>query len=388
MTSKAGTDTGATGRPAPRPGSTVDQFLEAGLIGGRTVQINERGEVECVTYPVGALDEGLVRIRTVVSAISPGTELTFVGKAASNVYLTKTWDPELRLFVPGAPTMDYPLVLGYRASGEVVESAVPEIPAGTRLFGKWRHTEYTVMSADAARHHVLPDGLTFEDGVDIAQMGPICINAVASAEGEHIVFPAVVFGAGPIGLITAQVVRATGSSHVYVVDRLPYRLGIAERLGFTPLDASSIGDVAAHLKRKVGAESIPVAFECTGATAALHEAIRCVRRRGVVVALGFYQGEAKGLFLGEEFHHNGVHVRSGQIGNLHPAWSWETLRERTIELALGGQLVLSGLPRLRLPVEQAADGFAALARPHEVLQVQLSYDRDDVDSGMRNGVSA
>jgi NADPH:quinone reductase-like Zn-dependent oxidoreductase len=378
MTSKAGTGTGRQTSPS---GWTVERFVEAGLVGGRTVQINERGEVECVTYPVRALSEGLVRIRTIASAISPGTEMTFVGTAASNVYLAKTWDPELRLFVPGVPTMRYPLVLGYRATGEVVESTQAEVPVGTRLFGNWRHTEYTVMNAENAPSHLLPEGLTFEDGVDIAQMGPICINAVASAEGEHIVFPAVVFGAGPIGLITAQVVRATGATHVYVVDRLPYRLGIAEGLGFTPLDASSIGDVAAHLKRELGPEAIPVAFECTGATAALHEAIRCVRQRGVVVALGFYQGEAKGLFLGEEFHHNGVHIRSGQIGNLHPTWTWETLRERTVELALSGQLVLGGLPRLRLPVERAADGFAALARPNEVLQVQLSYDRDEGESG-------
>jgi hypothetical protein len=30
-----------------------------------------------------------------------------------------------------------------------------------------------------------------------------------------------------------------------------------------------------------------------------------VRRRGTVVAVGFYQGDATGLRLGEEFHHNG-----------------------------------------------------------------------------------
>lgn len=381
MTSKAGAGAGASGRPAPQGGWTVEQFVEAGLIGGRTVQVNDRGEVECTTYPVAPLDEGELRVRTLVSAVSPGTEMTFIGKAASNVYLAKTWDPELRVFVPGVPTMHYPLVLGYRAAGEVVESTNAEVPVGTRIFGNWKHTEYTVIRADKARHQVLPEGLTYEDGVDIAQMGPICINAVASAEGEQIVFPAIVLGAGVIGLITAQVVRATGATHVYVVDRLPYRLGIAEQLGFTPLDASVIDDVAAHLKRELGAEAIPVAFECTGATPALHEAIRCVRRRGIVVALGFYQGEARGLFLGEEFHHNGVHLRSGQIGNLHPAWTWETLRERTIELALGGQLVLGGLPRLRLPVERAADGFAALGRPNEVLQVQLSYDRQDDASG-------
>ena len=302
--------------------------------------------------------------------------MTFYGRSATNVYLHKRWDESLRLFVRDTPSLEYPIVFGYRATGEVVESGETELPAGTRIYGNWQHTEYTVMPIEQANRQRLADGLTFEDGVDVAQMGPICINAVASAEGEHIVSPAVVFGAGPVGLITAQVVRATGASHVYVVDRLANRLAIAESLGFEPLDATASDDVAADLKRRLGSEAIPVAFECTGSTLALHEAIRIVRRRGVVVALGFYQGEAKGLLLGEEFHHNGVHVRSGQIGNLHPAWTWETLRDRTEQLALAGDLVLGGLPRETLPVERAAEAFEALRRPHEVLQVQLRYDGD------------
>ena len=42
-------------------------------------------------------------------------------------------------------------------------------------------------------------------------MGPICVNAVAFAGGLHAGGPAVVFGAGPVGLITSQIVRATGA---------------------------------------------------------------------------------------------------------------------------------------------------------------------------------
>jgi NADPH:quinone reductase-like Zn-dependent oxidoreductase len=357
----------------PNRARHIEALIASGEIGGRTVQINERGAVECATYAPRSLANGAIRVRTVLSAISPGTEMTFYGKDATNVYLHKQWDENLRLFLKGTPTLEYPITFGYRAAGEVVESADPAIPEGTRLFGNWRHTEFTVLPVERARRQLLPAGLTFQDGVDIAQMGPIAINAVASAEGEHAGSPAVVFGAGPVGLLTAQAVRATGAGEVYVVDRLANRLMVAAGLGFSPLDASAIEDVPAEVKRRLGSEAVPVAFECTGSTAALHEAIRVVRRRGVVVALGFYQGDGKGLFLGDEFHHNGVHVRSGQIGNVHPAWTWDTLRQRTVDLALGGQLVLGGLPRLTLPVERVAEGFAALQRPEETVQVELSY---------------
>ncbi len=348
--------------------------IERGEIGGRTVQLTKTGEVECVRYDPAPLADGHVRIRTVRSAISSGTEMTFYGRGATNVYLHKRWNEELRIFEPGEASMAHPLVIGYRAAGEVVETRAPEVPIGTRVYGSWRHTELTSLPGEVALAQRLPDGLNWDDGVDIAQMGPICVNAAAFGEGEHAGKAAVVFGAGVVGLLTAQIVRATGADPVHVVDRLPQRLEIASSLGFETVDATSTDDVAANLKRRHGAEGIPVAWECTGSTRALHEAIRVVRRRGAVVAVGFYQGEASGLVLGDEFHHNGIRILCGQIGNVHPGQTWRSLRSGTIGMGLAGQVVLGGLPRLTLPVEEAARGFAALQQPGGVLQVALTYD--------------
>ncbi len=352
--------------------SLADRLAERGEIGGRTVRITESGAVECHDYPLGQLAPGMVRIQTEVSMISPGTEMTYIGRDASNPYLHKTWDPELRIFTPGAPTQDHPIVFGYRAAGTVVASSDAELAPGTRVFGKWRHTEFTTLSTADARAQRLPEELSFDDGADLAQMLPIAVNAVAYAEERHAGAAAVVFGCGPVGLILAQVARATGATTVYAVDRLPERLAIAESLGLVPLDANA-EDVALRLKREHGADVIPVAFECSGSTHALHEAIRVVRRRGTIVAVGFYQGEAAGLFLGDEFHHNGVEVRSGQIGNLHPRWEIGQLRAFGIDLVRRRAITLGGLPRVTYRVEQVAEAFEALRRPGEALQAALSY---------------
>jgi threonine dehydrogenase-like Zn-dependent dehydrogenase len=231
-----------------------------------------------------------------------------------------------------------------------------------------------VLPADRALAQALPDDLTWDDGVDVAQMGPICVNAVAFAEGEGRGGTVVVFGAGPVGLLTAQVARADGAAHVYVVDRLATRLAIAASLGLEPLEADGLVDVAATLKRRHGSEGISVAFECTGSNAALHEAIRVVKRRGLVVAAGFYQGDAVGLRLGEEFHHNGIRITCGQIGNIHPTHDWGTLRARVVDLCRSGDLALGRLPRLTVAIEDIAAGIEALRRPAEVLQVAISYD--------------
>ena len=350
--------------------SLVDALVARGEIGGRTVQIGPGGSVECVTYPVPVVPDGAVRVRSVSTAVSPGTELSYIG--GTNPYLHKRWDEELRLFVAGDASVAFPIVFGYRASGEVVETRTPGVPVGTRVFGRWRHTEFTLLGGREARAQRLPRDLSHDDGVDLAHMAPIAINAALHAESAERGGAAVVFGAGPIGLIAAQALRAQRGPPVYVVDRIPSRLAIAEGLRFPTLAADG-RDVALELKRAHGAAGIDVALECSGSTAALHEAIRAVRRRGIVVAVGFYQGEAKGLFLGDEFHHNAVRVVAAQIGNVLPGWSRETLARHAIELVVSGELVLGGLPRLRLPVERAAEGFAELRHPEQVLQVAFSY---------------
>jgi NADPH:quinone reductase-like Zn-dependent oxidoreductase len=351
----------------------IDELIARGEIGGRTVRILETGEVDCHEYPVAALRPGHVRVRTVTSAISPGTEMTYIGAGATNPYLRKRWDPDLRVFVPGPPSIEYPIVFGYRAAGRVTESTTSAVPVGARIYGKWRHTETVALPADVAGDQRIPDGLSFDDGVDLAQMAPIGMNAIAYAGEELRGTPTVVIGAGPVGLIVAQLAAASGASAVHVVDRLASRLEIAKSCHLDTLLSTEGVDVARELKRSLGAEGVAVVFECTGSTRALQEAIRTVRRRGRVVAVGFYQGEAAGLFLGDEFHHNGVEIRSAQIGNIHPAWSMATLRARTIELALTRRLILGGLPRVTFPVEKAADAFAAVTNPASVLQAAFAY---------------
>jgi Zn-dependent alcohol dehydrogenase len=349
----------------------VDELVERGEIGGRTVRILEGGQVDCHTYAVAKRRPGTVRVVSVKTAISPGTELTYLGDAPTNPYLHRQWDSDLRLFVSGAAAQSYPIVFGYRAAGVVVESDDTAVPEGSRLWGRWRHTEFTTIGVDDARAQLLPGELTIDDALDLGQMLPIALNAVAFADEGQVGGPTVVFGCGPIGLLVGQVARASGAARVYAVDRVQSRLDIARWLGLQPLPAD--GDVAVQLKRAHGADGIAVAFECSGSVAALHEAVRTVRRQGIVVAVGFYQGDALGLRLGEEFHHNGVVIRSGQIGSLHPRYDARTIRARGLELARSGALTLGRLPRKEVPVERAADGFAALRRPDEVLQVALTY---------------
>ena len=48
-----------------------------------------------------------IRVRTLYSGISAGTELTQY--RGTNPYLDKQWDTDRAVFLPGAPTLRYPL---------------------------------------------------------------------------------------------------------------------------------------------------------------------------------------------------------------------------------------------------------------------------------------
>jgi threonine dehydrogenase-like Zn-dependent dehydrogenase len=57
-------------------------------------------------------------------------------------------------------------------------------------------------------------------------------------------------------------------------------------------------------------------------------ALKALRVSGTVIDLGFYQGEASGVRLGEEFHHNGLTIRCAQIGRVPRgmAGTWDRTR--------------------------------------------------------------
>jgi len=135
--------------------SLADRLAERGEIGGRTVRITADGDIQCHVYPLGALPPGMVRVRTELSVISPGTEMTYVGRDASNPYLHKTWDPELRLFTSGAPTQQGEaagLFLGDEFHHNGVEVRSGQIG---NLHPRWEIGALRSFGVDLARRHAL-----------------------------------------------------------------------------------------------------------------------------------------------------------------------------------------------------------------------------------------
>src|SRR5882724_3036929 len=132
-------------------------------------------QVELVDEPSRALAPDEIRLRTLFSGISAGTEMAFY--RGTNPYLHKRWDAGQRLFVAGqTPTVAYPLLTwGYEEVGEIVEvGAATDLPLGLRVFGTWGHRSEHVAPAQFAAGRTLPAEVDPRVGI-FSQIGAIAL---------------------------------------------------------------------------------------------------------------------------------------------------------------------------------------------------------------------
>ncbi|MEO3753101.1 zinc-binding alcohol dehydrogenase [Streptomyces sp. B6B3] len=346
----------------------------------RVVQFTGPRRVAVAEAESPPLLPGHLRIRTRYSGISAGTELT--AYRGSNPYLTRTWDPDDRLFREGAAGVDYPVTgWGYSEVGEVTEVA-PDVPAGPGVpapgdlvWGVWGHRDEGVLPAERMTGHVLPAGLDPLAGV-FARVGAIAHNAVLAAD-LHLGETVAVFGQGVIGLLATRLAGLSGADAI-AVDPLDVRLSTALTHGARHALNARTDEVAERVRELTGGLGADVAIELSGAYPALHEALRSVAVGGRVVASGFYQGDGVGLRLGDEFHHNRVQLVCSQIGGVPPQlagrWTVERLQRTFLGLVADGRVDVLSLVSHVVPVARAAEAYTLLdERPAEALQVVLEF---------------
>ena len=356
-------------------------IVSVGFVRPRTVGL--------FAYDEGALGNDEFDVDTLYSGVSAGTELTqFRG---SNPYLHGRWDERLKLFLPAGgagsgsaepASHTYPVrFTGYMEVGRVVASRTAAAREGDVVCLAYGHKSGNRVDARRDFFVPLPEGIDPLLGIYVAQMGPICANGILHADeealGEHV--PRLgaslrdrrvaVFGAGVVGLLTALLARWAGAAEVAVVDRAADRLAVAARLGLLPVN-SAAGDAAVLLKQRwptgePGDCGADVAFQCSGSDVLLDLALNSLRPQATVVDLGFYQGGAPNLHLGEAFHHNGLRHICAQIRRvprrLVGTWNRHRLAAETIAfLRERGPAVREHLITHVVPFEQAQQVYDAL----------------------------
>ncbi|MBC8160181.1 MAG: zinc-binding alcohol dehydrogenase [Roseiflexaceae bacterium] len=316
-----------------------------------------------------------LRLRTLFSGVSAGTELT--GYRGTNPYLNKRWDDERRLFVAdGRTTPNYPLVgWGYEEVGEIIEcGAEAGLEVGQRVWGTWGHRTHRVVAAEYAAARMLPPHVDPMLGI-FSQIGAIALNGILDAQinlGETVA----VFGAGVVGQLVGQLARLSGA-RVIAVDLMDSRLELARELGAHEIVNGRAG-AAEAIKALTNNRGADICIEASGAAAALNEAIRACAYSARTVAMGFFQGEARSLYLGEEFHHNRIDVVCSQISGVSPAlkhrWDGLRLAQTFMGLLADGRLNLAPLVSHIVPFDQGAALFELLdTTPEQAMQGVIRF---------------
>jgi 2-desacetyl-2-hydroxyethyl bacteriochlorophyllide A dehydrogenase len=97
-----------------------------------------------------------------------------------------------------------------------------------------------------------------------------------------------VTGAGPIGMLCAAMAKAAGASRVYIADRLPYRLRLAQTMGAdVAIDTTSQSLIETVLDATRG-RGVDLVMEASGSAEMTNAAIRMARMGGTVMQIGIF----------------------------------------------------------------------------------------------------
>lgn len=260
-------------------------------------------DLRMVERPLESLAPGMVRVRFGAGGIC-GSDLHYFRHARTGDFVVTS-----------------PLVLGHEVAGEIVEinAAAPGLAIGDRVavnpsrwcghcarcaegranlceniyfMGSASRTPHmqggfaSVFDATPAQCVKVPQHVSYQAAA-LAEPLAVSLHAVARA-GAIADRNVILFGAGPIGLLTMLAARFKGCGGITVADIAAAPLAFATRLGADQTIDLSDGD--AELKALAADRPFDIAWEISGTAAGLTAAIASVRRGGVVVQVGNLPG--------------------------------------------------------------------------------------------------
>ena len=250
---------------------------------GRRVVFPEQGRVAVEEFEVPAIGEHQVLVRTEVSLVSAGTELTTL--------------------LGGHEGQRYPAVPGYSNVG-IVEEVGPAVVAcrpGDRVVSEGRHASYCLidLEAQAARNpdylERVPDGVSPEEAA-FAVLGSVAMHGVRKAE-PRLHQSAAVIGQGVVGQLIAQLVRIAGCSPVVGIDVIPMRLEKARQSGTPVVVNSRERELHSAVSEVTQGAGVDLGFDATRSTRTLPALMGIAALSGKVIVVGSIPGTAEDLAL-------------------------------------------------------------------------------------------
>ena len=132
-----------------------------------------------------------------------------------------------------------------------------------------------------------PDNMSFEQGalIEPASVGAHSTSRATDLKGKNVV----VTGAGTIGNLVAQFVRARGAKKVLITDISDYRLGIAANCGIQYTANVQKEAFADAVRRVFGDEGFQVGFEAVGVQSTIDDLIEFIEKGGEIIVAGVFE---------------------------------------------------------------------------------------------------
>jgi len=349
--------------------ANAHRLLEKKVIRNRdSLYFADRQRVMVREEELPKINASQVLVKTLLSAISPGTE--------SLIYRGEFPEGEsIDVSIPGlSNTLVYPLKYGYSAVGQVIES-------GEEVDSNWKnryvmafHPHESYFIADPSMLLPLPKGVTLEDAVFLPNM-ETAVNFVMDGKpliGENVA----VFGQGIVGLLTTSLLATLPLSNLVTLDYHSLRREASRKVGalvsLSPEEADLKKSLDEHLPN--GAD---LTYEISGSPAALDQAILATGFAGRIVIGSWYGSKRTSVDLGGRFHRSRIQLISSQVSSIASEFGARWTKKRRFDVAweMIRQLKPSHLITHRFSIKEALRAYQLLDQnPAEVIQIVFSYD--------------
>ena len=195
----------------------------------------------------------------------------------------------------------------------------------------------------------LPGSLGFEEASFIEPLA-CCLRGLERADARN-ADSAMIYGAGPVGLMHLKLLRSFGVERVGVADVSDYRLSLATAMGASFVVNPTAGAGAPDEARKEIMGGPELVIVATASMTALEDAFRLVGRAGTVLLFGAPRKGASATLDAARLFLNGTRL-------LTSYGAYETDTAEAMKLLSEGRVVVKDMITHRFPLERAGEAFA------------------------------
>ena len=255
------------------------------------------GETSLCSIPTPKIRDGSALIKTTKSLVSVGTERMLIDFGKSSLIDKARSQPDkVKMVLKKAKTdgltatyeavkskLDQPIPLGYCNVGLIIEAGDTGFDVGARVASNGHHAEVVRVPKNLIAN--VPDEVD-DDSAAFTVLGAIAMQGVRLANptiGETVI----VTGLGLIGLLTVQILKASGC-RVLGIDYDPDKCELAKQFGAEIVDASKEQDpvtAAEIFSRGQGVDAVIIAAS-SKSNDIVHQAATMCRKRGRIILVG------------------------------------------------------------------------------------------------------